>query len=77
MQASVILSNLSDKALLLEEGKFRREHEIKDSFPAFSEVVKDSAWGRRAKAMSILCGMNVEKDGAEAETKRVRLESRM
>ena len=81
MQASESLSRLSDRALLLEEGKFRREHGIKASFPGFSEVLEGVVWRRRGGVVSVLCGVNVEEDGAEeeeeAETNRVRLESRV
>ena len=71
MQASVNLSRLSDSALLLEEGKFRREHRIKDSFPAFSEVLEGMVWRRRGGVVSVVCGVNVEEDEeeGEAETK--------
>ena len=71
MQASVNLSRLSDSALLLEEGKFRREHRIKASFPAFSEVLEGIVWRRRGGVVSVVCGVNVEEDEeeGEAETK--------
>ena len=77
MQANVSLSRLSDRALLLEEGKFRREHGIKASFPAFSEVLEGVVWRRRGGVVSVLCGVNVEEEEEEAETNRVRLESRV
>ena len=65
MQASVSLSRLSDRALLREEGKFRREHGIEDSFPAFSELLKCVVWRRRGGVVSVLCGVNVEEGLAE------------
>ena len=76
MQACVNLSRLSDRAQLLEEGKFRREHGIKASFPRFSKLLEGVAWRRRGGVVIVLCGVNVEEyeGGVQAETKQVKLE---
>ena len=76
MQACVNLSRLSDRALLLEEDKFRGEYGIKASFPRFSELLEGVAWRRRGGVVSVLCGVNVEEyeGGVQAETKQVKLE---
>ncbi len=62
MQASEKLGRLSDSALLLEEGKFRREHDIDFSFPAFSKLLEGMVWRRRGGVVNVLCGVNVEEE---------------
>ena len=72
------LSRLSDGALVGREGEWRREHGIKASFPAFSELVGGRLWRRRGAAVAVLCGANgeeKEEDGCgREELKRVRNE---
>lgn len=54
------LSRLGVRELLAEEGKFRQEHNIKASFPAFSEPLEGAAWKRRGGVVHVFCGVNVE-----------------